>query len=345
MVMGRSVFEKQSAINRMHHALQTYQYHHRDLFHQLFWRGCKVKDELSLQPFLEFGLVERSVTGVRAAVQIWSSDSMFIFTDRPDYPEVDRVFPIFSDESLVLGQYALQTQRDRVLDIGTGSGILAIQAASAGAEVVGIDISARALSMAQLNIHLNAVSQRVTLVRADALRAMTNGSFDLIIANPPFVPVPDGVPFHLAGNGGPDGLYVIRQILLRAGGLLSANGMLVITAMSLQRDDGYPYVAECAVHTLPKGFMVRTLPIYKDRVDLREFCGVFREWDDADHWRNKLERRGFNALSYVILVAARYDVEEIRAIPVQQPARTPFSGTWEGRFARYRYWLQSHKTL
>jgi HemK-related putative methylase len=316
-------------------ALDTLAHRSPELFYKLFWRGAEVPWNSILTPFARVGLLQEHGTSVRAAVQVWRGDGLIIVTDRPDNPRLDRVFPIFSDESLFLARCAFRNEGRRVLDIGTGSGILAIAGASVGREVVAGDINVRALQTARLNAALNGVTSHVHLVEGDSAESFA-GPFDLIVANPPFVPTPETNLFHTAGDGGPDGTRIIRRILCRAPQLLSETGVLVMNALSLVRD-GRLLVEDLAAAALPAGYTVRMIPIYADSVTLGEFCEVFARWDPARLWRSGLSRQGFDRVAYVVLVIGRYTAKHMER--PSDPDKTRFSGGWAQRFARYRYWL------
>ena len=74
-----------------------------------------------------------------------------------------------------------------VADVGTGSGILALAAARAGATVVALDINPKAVNAATDNARANGLGDRVTAVRSDLMSALAPGFlFDVIISNPPF---------------------------------------------------------------------------------------------------------------------------------------------------------------
>jgi release factor glutamine methyltransferase len=74
---------------------------------------------------------------------------------------------------------------DRVLDVGTGSGINALVAARVSTDVVAVDCNVLAVQCAQLNANRNGVSERVTALESD-LFGSVNGAFDLIVFDPPF---------------------------------------------------------------------------------------------------------------------------------------------------------------
>lgn len=75
----------------------------------------------------------------------------------------------------------------RVADLGTGSGILALAAARAGAAVVALDINPEAVKAATDNACANGLGDRVTAIRSDLLSALPpDPLFDVIISNPPF---------------------------------------------------------------------------------------------------------------------------------------------------------------
>jgi ribosomal protein L11 methyltransferase len=101
----------------------------------------------------------------------------------------------------------------RVLDVGTGSGILAIAAAKLGATVLAVDNDPQAVSVARENIALNAVSDRVRVERTDGYRGVT-GAFDLVLANILARPVIRMAP-ALAKRLAPGGIAVLAGFLTR----------------------------------------------------------------------------------------------------------------------------------
>ncbi len=112
----------------------------------------------------------------------------------------------------------------RIVDVGTGSGILAISLALElpAASVVAVDLSADALAVARANACRYDVAGRVSFVQADLLETLT-GPFDLVVANLPYVPSGEIDRLQpevrreprLALDGGPDGLDLYRRFFRR----------------------------------------------------------------------------------------------------------------------------------
>jgi len=89
--------------------------------------------------------------------------------------------------SELLGRAVLDEVResDRVLDMGTGSGVNAILAASKSAQVVAVDINAAAIECARANAVRNGVADRIEFLETDVFSGV-NGRFDLVVFDPPF---------------------------------------------------------------------------------------------------------------------------------------------------------------
>jgi ribosomal protein L11 methyltransferase len=81
------------------------------------------------------------------------------------------------------GEGAHANKRLRVLDIGAGSGVLAIAAAKHGAEALAIEIDPRAAAIAAINAKQNKVAQRVQVIAGDGARYVAGKQFDLVFAN------------------------------------------------------------------------------------------------------------------------------------------------------------------
>ncbi|MGE4452717.1 50S ribosomal protein L3 N(5)-glutamine methyltransferase [Castellaniella sp.] len=127
----------------------------------------------------------------------------------------------------------------RVLDLCTGSGCLAILAAHAfgNAAVDAVDVSADALAVAQSNIELHGLGDRVQALRSDLLAQVpADRRYDLIVCNPPYVneqsmkalPPEYRHEPRLALAGGADGMDLVRRILADAPRFMAPEGLLVL---------------------------------------------------------------------------------------------------------------------
>ncbi len=125
----------------------------------------------------------------------------------------------------------------RILEIGTGSGCIAIALAHAfpDSQVVAGDLLSDALDVARINVARHDVADRVELVQSDWF-AQIDGRFDLIVSNPPYVPAGEvakwpGEYGHEPGVAlisGADGLDSSRRILQDASRYLTRGGMLAL---------------------------------------------------------------------------------------------------------------------
>lgn len=87
----------------------------------------------------------------------------------------------------LLGKSVLEEVRetDRVLDMGTGSGVNAVLAASRATDVVAVDVNPHAVEAARANAAANGVGDRIVVLKSDLFDAV-EGTFDLIVFDPPF---------------------------------------------------------------------------------------------------------------------------------------------------------------
>ena len=143
----------------------------------------------------------------------------------------------------------------RALDLGTGSGCLAVLLARSfpRARVDATDVSTAALQVARRNVSNYRLSRRIRLARSDLFAALGRRRYDLIVSNPPYVRtsvmrrLPPEYRFEpaLALAGGVDGLDIVHRILNAARRHLNPGGVLVVEVGHNRRrvERAYPRLA------------------------------------------------------------------------------------------------------
>jgi release factor glutamine methyltransferase len=208
-------------------------------------------DEVSAQHEAQF----RALAARRAA----GEPVAYIVGEREFYEHVFKVSPavlIPRPETELLVELVLQREPCRVLDLGTGSGCIAISIALAwpAAQVTALDQSAQALVVARENAkRLNACN--VTFGISDWFDALKNQRYDIIVSNPPYVAAGDA---HLTQGdprfepppalaSGVDGLDDIRSIVGSACTHLAPGGWLLF-------EHGYDQALRCRELLSQAGF-------------------------------------------------------------------------------------------
>ncbi|MET7795575.1 HemK2/MTQ2 family protein methyltransferase [Streptomyces decoyicus] len=121
-----------------------------------------------------------------------------------------------------------------LLDLGSGSGVLAVGAARLGALVTAVDISWQAVLSTRINAWLS--RQQVTVRRGDLTAAVRGRSFDVLVSNPPYVPAPGNRPRRgpaRAWDAGRDGRLLVDRICDAAPRALRPGGVLLMVHSGL----------------------------------------------------------------------------------------------------------------
>ena len=173
-------------------------------------------------------------------------------------PETEKLVEMATDEvmrRLASSPRAAGARNLRVVDVGTGSGAIAVALAVSlrrlnaldSVELLAVDISPDALGLARENAVGHAVADRITFAEADLLPDGESG-FDLVLANLPYVrhdamaglPVASSFEPAIALDGGEDGLEVIGRLLGRLPATLAVDGLAML---EIGADQGEAIVA------------------------------------------------------------------------------------------------------
>ena len=179
--------------------------------------------------------VEKKIPAAYLMGRMWFAGLEFEIDERvivPRSPFAELVHAGFSPWVIEPGNVR------RVLDIGTGSGCIAIACATRfpEAHVDAVDLSDQALAVASRNVERHGLASRVHLHRGDVYEPLGGRRYDLIVSNPPYVSDAEMAALpqeyrhepDVALRAGVDGLDVVRRILRGAEAHLEAGGVLVV---------------------------------------------------------------------------------------------------------------------
>lgn len=214
----------------------------------LYAHGTNELDKILLEKY--FSMLEQRARGV----------PLQYLTERQEFMSLDFevgqgvLVPRQDTELLVETVMSLCKEKagnSRILDIGTGSGCIAVSLAYYLPEciVTAVDKMPDALAIAERNAHSNGVAGRVRFVKSDLFEEIAGEQFEVIVSNPPYIRTDDIGELQRevrcyepmeALDGGKDGLYFYRVIIKEATSFLNKGGILAF-------ETGYDQAAEIAV--------------------------------------------------------------------------------------------------
>ncbi len=172
-----------------------------------------------------------------------------------------------AEDTFLLADNLGARKGERVLEFGTGCGLLAILAARAGAQVVATDINPAALECARANAVTHGVADNIDFRLGDLFEPVAGERFDLVIFNPPYLPVePDEAlngPLDRAWEAGPDGRVIIDRFLRELPNYLTPNGRALFVQSSLAN------ISKTIQMLKTNGFHVNTL---RKKLSFEELC-------------------------------------------------------------------------
>lgn len=317
---------------------------------QLFWLELPVRHELVaghagqlLDSGLKAGLFQRCGRSVRASLRAEPVRGAIVWADHRFEDAARRgilrqrggpVYPPSAD-SLMLAEIVPHFATGRMLDLCTGSGVLALIVARGRNKVVGVDIDPRAVEAAQLNAEANGLKSARFLL-GDLYAPVASERFHCIVANPPFVcsPYANGPRYH---SGGPLGDQVLRRIVAGFGPHLHRGGKaLAISHVGLRQGESLVDRARAWL----SNFDGRCLVVEFARADAASFVaqqatfalaeGIASFRREFRRWLQFLRRHRVHDIAAVLVAVERTGtnfIEVVSAKPVVVPVPLNKSAT------------------
>ncbi|WP_018009167.1 methyltransferase, partial [Sinorhizobium medicae] len=183
-----------------------------------------------------------------------------VLCDRPG-PKVTRYH---GEDSFALARQILSiSSPGRMLDLCCGVGSQGLLAARLGHIVHSVDIQEDVRKLYEVNAALNGLEDKMSFRCADLFDGVESIHFDLIAANPPLVPMPQGLSIGIISDGGADGLDVTARIAETAPQFMTANGHLILQGVSFGGPDG-PQLAKVISPLISTAHEVQVFAIYRE---------------------------------------------------------------------------------
>lgn len=192
-----------------------------DTLLEVFISGCEVPfsritphlSSASIDAALEMKLLVRAGDTLISRLCLFPFHGMFIATDRTQKnTAINQVMWLFP-ESFLLGGIVKRSPRRRAVDLGTGSGVHALLASKHSESVIGVDVNPRALEFSRFNAALNGIDN-VEFILSDLFNSLDPSiTFDLLTANPPYIPDLATEAGNNFWSGGSDGTSILRRII------------------------------------------------------------------------------------------------------------------------------------
>ena len=108
----------------------------------------------------------------------------------------------FSMDAVLIAHFPRYKKKFRVIDLGTGTGVIPLLIADEVQEICAVELNSRAVDLARRNVELNGLSEKISVVEGDYRKhreIFRAESFDLAIANPPYTPIKNGMANKISG--------------------------------------------------------------------------------------------------------------------------------------------------
>lgn len=259
--------------------LLSQEFTHDELVDELF-------DERELESLISMKILRRKNDLISSSVDIFPCIEHYFATDHHFADmKFSRSVMFLSKDSYTLARGTIRRPVGRSLDLCTGSGVQAILAAGHSEHVVGVDINPRAINFAEFNKIFNEV-ENVEFREGDLFEAVKDEKFDLIVANPPFVPSPDQKGRIFYRDGGYSGEEILQRILKDLDRYIAPGGLCQIFTNVLFRE-GEDYIESLYAFLGRRNFDI--LVLAGDYVPIEVYIiGHLKHSGTFDEYRKKM---------------------------------------------------------
>lgn len=207
------------------------------------------------------------------------------------------------------------------LDLCSGTGIQSIMNVANFNEGYVVEKNEIVVPALKFNIILNGFDEKIKVVNGDLFEKIKNEKFDLITANPPFIPIPNQFDFPMAGDGGEDGLKIINRIIEGLNEHLDNNGEAILIGEAIGNNQGTKLFCELK-RKLPIGFKVElflqnkcTKEEYIERMSkfyIQNLCNNENENSVLSRWYKIFEENNSTHIfSFLLRIQKRENITSI----------------------------------
>lgn len=283
-----------------------------------------------LEACLAGGVLAALPGGLASPYRLDIVNGLFVFADH-ESAGADAVMPVGESTQLLARASFPQLDVSDALDLGCGSGVLALLLAGAARRVVAADVNPRAAALARFNAELNAVDN-VEVLEGDLWDPLAGRRFDLVVSQPPFHPRPPEEAAVRFLHGGPRGDELTRAVVARLSGHLAPGGRAFVLS-DFPWDEGLPLASSLRpVLRDPEAnlLVLRLEPLSDAEAEQARLASIREPEDEAfasllGRLRSHLATLGIRRVQQAIVAVARAGPEAGWTREVVVPA-----GAWRG---------------
>ena len=271
----------------------------------------------AVQNLADLGLIERNPANseeISATVNLYSTAGVYLISDRwnnPDRtsykPPADVVYPAIVSNAQYFLRFLPRTPCQRMLDLGTGTGVAALVGARSFARhAVGADIAQRCREFAEFNARLNGI-ENFRAVQGDLYEPVAGQRFDRIVSHPPYVPVFKHR--YLYRDGGADGEQIVQRVIAGLPAHLESGGLLYLMALVSDRDsESFEQRVRRWLGEASEDFDVANFPINSvepEEYAVRASIHTEKPAEDLKLFKELFSKLAIKSMIYVILLVQR----------------------------------------